>query len=158
MRLQITRIIGSIHALRPILGEIEWRAAGFEELGKLGWIVDTALSLTSETERFHHLGLFRAWVFWFDVSRINEEENHLGKALVGHFYLMILTVAPIFPARYAIFLQRVCLEHIRNLRQSVGNDFKNSLGLNLVDATLSRFEEVDGEERGAKGSGKQSAK
>lgn len=72
--------------------------------------------------------------------------------------MMILTVAPICPARYAIFLQRVCLEHVRNLRQSVENDFKNSLGLHLVDATLRRFEEAGVEERQAEGSGKQSAK
>lgn len=116
---QVTRLISSIRSVEVIIGPSQWRSWAFADLDKLTLVACSALNMGSETERFHRLVLLRAWMLWFDVAWVANFKRHvLWKVLACQFYLSILAVVPLFPARYSCFAERVRVRHIKGLYRS----------------------------------------
>ncbi|CZR69269.1 uncharacterized protein PAC_19169 [Phialocephala subalpina] len=140
IRTRVKLVLDSIFSASCIFGLQKWREAEFEALEKLANSVDAALAAESDDDTYHQLAWLRSWLFWMDLRKANTcDEQVLLGAL---FYALVLTVVPLFPARYAESLVEVGEEKIRRadleLRQSEGKWEEFGL-LKLVEDILPNF-------------------
>ena len=119
--------MNSVTALGNTIGQPSWRSIGFSDLVQLAWSVDTALSLESESETFHKLAGLRSWMFWIELGRRNEGDEQ--QALTCYFYALLLSVLPLFPARYSESLANVCVNRMEGMLQEMSHEVASAYGL-----------------------------
>lgn len=102
--------------LKCIFSESQWQNSGFHEFEGLVNCVGEAISLGSDTARFHRLALLRSWMFWLDLSPVIGTKG-LGRMLRGYFYVLVFVAVPMFPASYAQQLAPTCVRLARQVQQ-----------------------------------------
>lgn len=69
-------------------------------------------------------------MFWVDLSRgIKDEGVGMWNVMLGHFFLIVLVVAPVFPAGYTGFLEEVCEDLTKQKLAQLKDDHADDLGL-----------------------------
>ncbi|KAH8594301.1 hypothetical protein B0O99DRAFT_687940 [Bisporella sp. PMI_857] len=116
---RVTAVLDSIAYSKNVIGIAKWRAAGFEDLGRLAQVVRDAIFL-GESDRYHQLAWLRSWMFWVDLRQLKGlNEEHIMSAL---FYALLLAIVPVFPTRYLASLSTVCVRRIQTVIDIVFGD------------------------------------
>jgi len=124
---RIHSLINSVTALGNTIGQPSWRSIGFSDLVQLAWAVESALSLESEPETFHKLAGLRSWMLWIELGRPNEGDEQ--QALTCYFYALVLSVVPLFPARYSKSLTNTCVDRMEAALQGMDQEVASAYGL-----------------------------
>lgn len=127
MQQRVQSLISSMLSLKDVIGQAQWRSIGFSDLEQLAWSVDTALSLYSESEAYHKLAWLRSWMFWIELRQPNEGDEQ--KALTFYFYALVLSIVPLFPARYSESLTNVCVSRMEVMLQGMNEEVATVYGL-----------------------------
>jgi len=127
MQQRVRSLISSVVTLRDGIGPSRWRSIGFSDLEQLAWSVDSALSLNSESEIFHKLAWLRSWMFWIELRQPTESDEQ--KALTSYFYALVMSIVPLFPARFSESLTNVCVSRMEAMLQGVNEEMASAYGL-----------------------------
>jgi hypothetical protein len=138
MRAHANLVNESILSVSMVFGFQRWRTVGFYDLEQLAKSVDKALGAGSDSETYHQMSWLRTWLFWMDLRKANSDDEQF--VLEALFYALILTVAPLFPARYRESLVEVSTEKIRFADAELEPRWKGEFGLlELLEKILPGF-------------------
>lgn len=90
---------------------------GFKALADLTTSVENAICMPTEDEIFHGLAWLRSLLFWIDLRMDNVGDDQL--ALTATFYALVLSVLPLFPAKYSMCLRDVCVSKMVTAKQQM---------------------------------------